>query len=194
MIFDSHTHRTDSGYALINVEPGFAPEPEYYYSIGIHPWHADRVTGADLTKLEAQAVLPQVKAIGETGLDRNTPGYQQQLALLTYHIGLSERLHKPLLLHVVRYYNEIIQLCKRLKPTQPWIIHGFRGNPQQTEQLLNHGFYLSLGERDNPQSAAIIPSHRLLVETDTSAIGIDSLAGNLPQYDNTLPLRLFRIN
>lgn len=194
MIFDSHTHCPDSGYALINVEPGFVPEPEYYYSIGIHPWHADSVTDADLTRLEAQAALPQVRAIGETGLDRNTPGYQQQMDLLMRHIDLSERLHKPLLLHIVRYYNEILQLHKRLKPTQPWIIHGFRGNPQQTEQLLNHGFYLSLGERYNPQSAAIIPSDRLMLETDTSAIGIDTFAGNFPQYDNTLPLRLFKIN
>ena len=194
MIFDAHTHNGDSPCSLINVEPGFTPHPGLNYSLGIHPWHAADTTPNKLETLHSQAALPQVKAIGETGLDKNSPAPELQLALLHKHIALSESLHKPLILHVVGTYNDIVAIRKKIRPAQPWIIHGYRGKPQLTAELLRHGFYLSLGQRYNPQSATLIPSDRLLLETDTSATDLDALAARLPQYDPTLPLRLFSIS
>jgi TatD DNase family protein len=57
----------------------------------------------------------------------------------------------------------------------PWIIHGFRGKPQLARQLINQGFYISLGELFNPQTATIIPTNRLLFETDESTLDIDTI-------------------
>lgn len=89
-----------------------------------------------------------------------------QTALLRIHYELSETLRKPLILHIVKSFPEIIALRKQWKPTQPWIIHGFRGKPQLARELLAHGFHLSYSEKYNPASLAITPASRLLCETD----------------------------
>lgn len=89
-----------------------------------------------------------------------------QTALLRIHYELSETLRKPLILHIVKSFPEIIALRKQWKPTQPWIIHGFRGKPQLARELLAHGFHLSYGKKYNPSSLAITHASRLLRETD----------------------------
>lgn len=89
-----------------------------------------------------------------------------QTALLRIHYELSETLRKPLILHIVKSFPEIIALRKQWKPTQPWIIHGFRGKPQLARELLAHGFHLSYGKKYNLASLAITPASRLLRETD----------------------------
>ena len=64
----------------------------------------------------------------------------------------------------------------------PWIIHGFRGKPQLAQQLLNKGFYISLGEKFNPETVSIIPVDRLLFETDESPLNINKIIDNITIY------------
>ena len=156
----------------------------FLYSVGIHPWNYRRVTPAALRLLRALAAEPQVRAIGECGLDPlvQVPRQQScaathpqltraeilrdQTRLLHFHFELSERLGKPLLLHIVRAFPEIIALRRQWRPSQPWIIHGFRGKPQLARELLAHGFHLSYGLKYNPESFALTPPGRSLRETD----------------------------
>lgn len=90
----------------------------------------------------------------------------RQTELLRIHFELSETLGKPMILHIVRAFSEIIALKKLWHPSRPWIIHGFRGKSQLARQLLDHGFYLSFGPRHNPASLSITPTSRLLHESD----------------------------
>lgn len=190
-IFDIHTHRRDALSALISAEPGFTPVEGRHYSVGIHPWHAADATPDMLERLDSDAAMPCVAAIGETGLDtRCGVPLQRQTPLFLHHIELSERLEKPLVLHAVGAFPQIIAIRRRTAPRQPWIVHGFRGKPQLAQELLRHGLYLSLGQRFNPSAAAVIPSDRLLVETDESLADIGLTASQLPQLDPTLPYRL----
>lgn len=172
----------------------------YTYSVGIHPWNCLRATRKDLLMLRALAAEPCVKAIGETGLDtlhkfpelaegNAAPDSKDvlndllkvQMELLKYHVTLSEELGKPLILHVVKQFGEIIRLKRELRPAQPWIIHGFRGKPELARELLRHGFYLSYGEKFNPASVAVTPQFRLLVETDESKLPLSVIAGRLDE-------------
>ena len=57
-------------------------------------------------------------------------------------------------------------LTGTLKPTQPWLIHGFRGGPEQMNQLYSHGILVSFGLKHNPESLRQVPSDRLFLETD----------------------------
>lgn len=194
-MFDFHTHNLMAKKALISVEPGFTPLEGALYSVGIHPWHSADVTREKLQRLEADARLDCVKAIGETGLDKLRGGAAEaQIELLKHHIELSETLGKPLVLHVVKAFPEIIVLKRRMQPVQPWIIHGFRGKRQLAEELLRHGFYLSLGENFNAEAARIIPSNRLLAETDESTANIAAIAGRHLQLDPALAVRLLKLN
>ncbi len=151
--------------------------PGRRYSMGIHPWHTDSLPPDWKQRLDRAARQPGVVAIGEAGLDRlRGADLDTQLRVLERHVALSEELQLPLILHVVKAFNEIIALRRRLRPQQRWIIHGFRGKPQLARQLLDHGFDISLGEHFNPDTAAIIPSDRLHFETDTSPLPIATIA------------------
>ena len=166
-ITDAHTHILAPS-ALVNRFP-FDPMPEgYFYSVGIHPWHAADATPEQWQWLQEAAQRPDVLAIGECGLDKlcATP-WPAQLSAFKRQIALSEQVGKPLVIHDVRAHQEIIALHRELRPSQPWIIHGFRGKPELARQFLGQGFYISIGEKYNPATLAVIPASRLLRETDT---------------------------
>lgn len=203
MIIDSHTHNPAPG-AVINIDPVAIPprslklEDGMLYSVGIHPWHAGCYTQRDVERLRRLASDPRVVAIGETGLDsvhvtyewvkrgnveeivQALPDIDKQMELLKLHIELSELTGKPLLLHVVKRYPEIMKLRLRLKPTQPWVIHGFRGKPGLAKDLLHWGFYLSYGEKFNPESVEATPPDRMLAETDESQVPFAEILDSLP--------------
>ena len=115
-------------------------------------------------------------AIGECGLDRACDSdFELQREVFIKQIELSEQYHKPMIIHAVRSYPDIISIRKEMKPNQPWIIHGFNGNEHSAEQLLRHdGIYLSLGdvlfknEKRAERLLDIIPSDRLFLETDVA--------------------------
>ena len=119
--------------------------------------------------LLTMARSPQVLAIGEAGIDHfcSAP-MQQQFALFSNQARLAERVGKPLIVHMVRSASEILFLKKQLRPTMPWIIHGFRGGEALARQLVDHGFYLSFGTHYRPEAISITPKNRLFIETDDS--------------------------
>lgn len=164
-IVDCHTHTPDKRDAVISVAPGTPHTAGCSYSVGIHPWDSADVTPEMLDLLDREAALPEVVAIGETGLDAlRGASMADQETLFMHHVALSERLCKPLVIHAVRSLHHILRLRKSSRAVQPWIIHGFRGNAETGRQLIAAGMYLSLGERHADLSG--LPADRLLHETD----------------------------
>lgn len=176
MIIDCHTHDHHRTDAIISVAPtDFHPEEGFTYSVGIHPWSTDQST--DFSILAQAAAHPTVIAIGETGIDRlRGADTETQKKIFERHILLSEQLHKPLIMHVVKAVDEVLAIHKTMKPRMPWIWHGFRGNAQMARQLTSKGIYLSLGERFNPKAAEAIDSDMLLLESDESMLSIREIA------------------
>ncbi|QSB02709.1 TatD family hydrolase [Methylomonas sp. EFPC1] len=155
-----------------------------FYSLGLHPWHLDKEDAETaLWKISAASLDPQLLAIGECGLDKAiaTP-LAMQIPAFIGQIKLANQLGKPLIIHCVRAFNELIQIKKSTPNIQtPWVIHGFNGNPALAEQLLRHGVYLSFGAALlNPRSHAgealrCTPTDRLFLETDTANVSIDAI-------------------
>lgn len=114
--------------------------------------------------------------IGECGLDKccDAP-FELQEKLFLYQIQQSEALHLPLILHCVKSIDEVLRIRRELRPKQAWIFHGFRGKPQQLNQLLRNGFYISFGPLHNVQSVENCPLDRLFLETDDSEYDIRRL-------------------
>lgn len=180
-MLDAHTH-TPAPDAIISVEPGdFSPIPGLIYSVGIHPWSPPPDAHSEAL-LRSAATHPQVVAIGECGIDllRGTLPLEEQEQLTMLHARLAEEVHKPLVLHCVRAYHIIDRLLKKFRPTQPWIIHGFRGNATVARQLLRHPqVWLSFGEYFNPDALAATPPTRRLAETDCSHLPIAAIAAKV---------------
>lgn len=164
---DVHTHRRGPGM-ITSIEPGEDTAGAERLSVGIHPWHAD--TG-DVAAVRGIALAePRVVAIGECGLDRfRGPSLEVQQQVFEQQIQLAEELGLPMIIHCVRAFNELIALRLKYRPSQPWIVHGFRGKPELARQLVGHGFYLSLGSLYNLAVPAAVPAAYLLHETDLQA-------------------------
>lgn len=120
--------------------------------------------------------------IGECGLDKccDAP-FELQKQLFLYQIQQSEALHLPLILHCVKSIEEVLQIRRELRPKQTWIFHGFRGKPQQLDQLLRHGFYISFGPIHNVKSVENCPLDRVFLETDDSEYDICRLYEEIAQ-------------
>lgn len=172
MIIDCHTHHSaPAPEAVISVSPEeFNPIEGQVYSVGIHPWNTEEAPAAEtLKRLEEIARHPQVVAIGECGIDLLKGGRMfRQLQVFSWQVKLSEAVGKPLVIHQVKSQDIILSVRKDLKPTQPWIIHGFRGKAPMAEVFLKAGCYLSFGEKFNVRAVGSIPSDRILCETDES--------------------------
>jgi TatD DNase family protein len=124
------------------------------------------------------AGLPDVVAIGETGLDKPAPvSMKLQEELFLFQIELAEKNRKPLIIHCVKAWPELIAIRKRFTSSGiPWIIHGFRGNGELARQLLRFGFALSLGLHFHPDALrAAWEARRLYAETDDANTGIETV-------------------
>ena len=181
--FDIHTHRLPdcAGQAIVSCEADdFHPLGGQFYSVGLHPWHltADFVAdGSQARRLAEVCRHPQVVAVGEAGLDKlkSPVSLEQQMETFRFQAVLAEEVDKPLVIHQVKAVDELLQMRRKIHPHQPWIIHGFRGNSHMAAQLLHHGFYLSFGEWYSEEALRVVPLHRLFLETDESALPVQSL-------------------
>lgn len=138
---------------------------------------SSRVENPEIVAEEQEKIArhPQVIAIGETGLDRLiSTSMETQINVFKQQIQLAEQVQKPLIIHAVRTFNELIRLKQQIKPSVAWIIHGFRGKKQIAEQLVKHGFYLSFGEKYQEEALRHTPLNRIFLETDesTQPIGV----------------------
>lgn len=177
-IIDIHTHLLPDvpGTALVCIGCGPIPSVQgHFFSAGLHPWD---VTGHDDDKFRSLEQLlsnSRVLAVGECGFDTmKGPEHHLQEQAFIRQAELSERFKKPMILHVVRDYDSVIRLRKQFKPSRPWLIHGFRGGPEQMNQLFKNGLLVSFGLKHNPDSLRQVPSDLLFLETDGKG-SIDSM-------------------
>lgn len=148
-------------------------------SVGIHPWYIYQVE-EQLAELKRLASLPNVVAIGETGLDKGADASLDcQKEIFRASASLAERTGLFLIIHCVKAWDELIALKKERKPCMPWVIHGFRGNATLAGQLIRQGFYLSFGERFNPEAVREAWPGRLFAETDDRETDIRTVYRNL---------------
>jgi len=181
MLIDIHTHNMLSSNDLavhnitvLEVKSFLAKKENRLFSIGFHPWIADSYTDELFEKIEFYATNKNCVLVGECGLDKYSKvPFNTQKVVFEKQITLSERLKKPLLIHCVGYYNELFALKKKLQPSQPWIIHGFRGKPQLAKQALKLDIFLSYGVHFNDESVLVTPLDKLCIETEESKQNIE---------------------
>lgn len=193
-MFNFHTHHytaTPNGIELVNQYPWeFDPAPPVY-SIGIHPWFIDAtVWPLHMEIVEQHLIKSGCLAIGECGLDKRIEvPFELQLQVFEAHLRLAEQYQKPVVLHLVGAFQELIALKKQHRLSVPLIVHGFSKNAQLAQELVNHGFYLSFGKYllRNPELKAAflaVPENRIFLETDTIEESITDVYAKAAEYRN----------
>lgn len=199
---DIHSHNLEFQDNVTSIKNIIANQPfnieqNHCYSIGLHPWYLNFDSKeSDLENLSKVCRLHEIKAIGEIGLDRLCEtNFELQIEMFERQLLLAEQINKPVIIHCVRAFSEIISIKKRLKPKVPMIIHGFNQNKQVLSELLRHQFYISIGSTvmDINSNAFYlldkIPKEQLFFETDDSKnhvskiYEIAALRLKVPEYE-----------
>ncbi len=160
-------------------------------SIGLHPWHLDHYTW-DWKMLCKYVQQPNVLAIGECGLDRVcATDWDLQVKVFTEQIALANKCGKPMIVHCVRAFDEVLHMLQIHPPVMPVIFHGYNKNKAVAEKLLERGFYLSFGaailNESFPASGVLksMPASRFFLETDDAETSIEDIYTRAAQIRNT---------
>lgn len=159
-----------------------AEHPWLDAAVGVHPHDAARVSDAEWATIAASATDARVVAIGETGLDydRVFSPIPEQLANLRRNLALSAATGKPAILHCRSANGQrdaqdalLAELRAFGSEPPPVVIHSFSGPLDYAAAMLELGAAISIsglafrrGEEATADVVRIVPSDRLLVETD----------------------------
>ena len=188
MLIDIHRHSSSKGNADQVLRNLFHSEVDQIEStnicsIGLHPWHLNPDTWReDIMVIKDYAGSDKVLAIGETGLDKaiETPLEDQRNAF-NIQLQIASDFNKPVIIHCVRAYDELLSFRKNSNNKLPWIIHWYNGSPQTGEDLIKKNCYLSFGHMLlNEKSKAYktflkVPLEKVFFETDDANINIDEV-------------------
>lgn len=144
-------------------------------TMGIHPHDAAKAPPEDWAALEALCARPEVRAVGEAGLDfyyDHSPR-EVQAERFAWQCDLATALGKPLVVHVRDAHGQCADILRAQQVSQG-MIHCFTGDTDAARAYLDLGFFLSIsGIVTYPKSqplqdaVAFAPLDRLMVETDT---------------------------
>ncbi len=159
-------------------------ETSLHFAVGLHPWFIKESTWeSEFSIMKQVSLLPNVKAIGECGLDKVcVTDFLFQQTVFKQQILLANQIQKPLLIHCVRAFEEVTTMLKKNKNKVPVVFHGFIKSKAQAQQLVGQGYYLSFGkgvqhERIKKVIAAM-PLDKIFFESDAIEMPIQMVYEN----------------
>ncbi|MFH0757858.1 MAG: TatD family hydrolase [Bacteroidota bacterium] len=181
-----HGHRQANNiqeWVMMNLMASEYPPDDIengYYSVGFHPYNVGKVDEEEtLKKVRLATENPNVFALGEIGLDKSIEApLDVQLRIFERQMDIAEFADLPVILHVVRAFNEILGFMKSHQPSVPMIIHGYNGSRKMAEDLIKAGFLISFGEAIAGEHSRIVesllsvPVEKLFLETDEGMLDI----------------------
>lgn len=166
-----HSHDPESQFLTMSLPDymGYEPKEGQKLIVGLHPWDTSDAPMFEYFSMLSEAISdPNVVAIGEIGVDpfHGAP-LERQIQLLRYLLFAAKEANMPVVFHIVRRFDILMQMKKEYKMSAAWAVHGFRSKPEVAQQLADAGIYMSVGSKFNPDSVKMIPRNLLLLETDT---------------------------
>jgi len=218
MLIDSHCHLSSSEfdldrkailkeaegkfYALIEstldletadkVFSLFDRQKLIYFSLGFHPYYADKFSSESLKVLSSYIDSnPKIKAVGETGLDyKSKIGLEIQEKMFLSLLDLAKQADLPLIIHNRGFEDKIIRFLKENKVKKA-VFHCFSYDKSFVEKISGKGFFASFSanitfkKADSLREAVKeMPLERILTETDSPFLAPQVVRGkrNSPLY------------
>ena len=174
---------------------------------GLHPMfmhqHQTHLPGGDIDRLDTWLQQHDAVAVGEIGLDfwDKAADRDGQTTLFEAQLILAARHRLPVLLHVRKAHDQVLQLLQRHRPPGG-IAHAFNGSLQQAQRYIELGVCLGFGgmltfERSSKLRAlaAALPLQSLVLETDAPDMTVAAHRGerNSPDYLPDVAAALARV-
>lgn len=181
LFINTHTHAQiyDANLELVNLSMDDAEKPNHY-SYGLHPWFINKDTfDEELKTLQVKIHEKRCLALGECGLDKlSSVDFQLQIDVFEKQIKIANQVKKPIIIHCVKAFNELIN-CLNLSDNQmPVIIHGFNNNENIARIMVEHGYYFSFGkallnyESNAAKALKNVGRKNFFLETDDADLSI----------------------
>jgi TatD DNase family protein len=158
-----------------------ATHPSVHAAVALHPNEAPRADArgeldAALAEIERLAALPQVLAVGETGLDyfrTGEDGIAAQQRSFRAHIEIAKRTGRALVIHDREAHADVLRLLDEEGAPDRTVFHCFSGDAEMAELCAAKGWFLSFAGNVTFKNAqplrdalAVAPPELVLVETD----------------------------
>jgi TatD DNase family protein len=176
-----HTHAEiyDAKIELVNLDVSAAIKPNYY-SYGIHPWNIKIENYPQhLEKLKLLATEKRCLAIGECGLDKlSKVDFDLQKEVFAEQIKIANQLQKPLIIHCVKAFNELINSLNLNNNKMSVIVHGFNNNENIAKLLVDNNCFFSFGkallsyDSNAAKALKIVGRKNFFLETDDADVSI----------------------
>ncbi len=150
-------------------------------TVALHPNEAPRLAArggldAALDEIDRLAGLPQVRGVGETGLDYyRTPaeGRSSQQESFRRHIAIAKRHGVALVIHDRDAHGDVLRVLQEEGSPDRVVFHCFSGDAELARVCSDRGYVMSFAGNVTFKNAqplrdavAIAPLDQLLVETD----------------------------
>jgi TatD DNase family protein len=151
-------------------------------ALGQHPWVADEPV--DFEELEALLKKSGAIAVGEIGLDFKVVSVsrERQIETLNRQLEIAVRLDLPVLLHCRGAFQELLSIVDAYRGKLRGVVHAFSRGPDLATMFTDRNIHVAFGgtitrkgAKRARRSAKIVPSNRLLLETDAPSIGLDGV-------------------
>ncbi|GHH08014.1 TatD family hydrolase [Streptomyces lanatus] len=171
----------DAVHATVALHPNEAPrivhgDPDGWSRQGAREPGGPPALDEALAEIDRLAALPQVKGVGETGLDyfRTGPeGKEAQEASFRAHIEIAKRHGKALVIHDREAHADVLRVLKEQGAPERTVFHCYSGDAEMAELCARAGYYMSFAGNVTFKNAqnlrdavAVAPLELLLVETD----------------------------
>ncbi len=156
-------------------------DPMFDVACAFYPNDVAKATREDWEKMERLVRLPEVKAVGEIGMDYfpydvTVPADMQKEAFIR-QIRWANELGKPVLIHM-RLATDDTKAILKEHLRVPGIMHCYSGGYKAMQDFLDMGMYISfsgnitfeLDDTDTQEAVRRVPLDRILVETDAPSL------------------------
>lgn len=146
-----------------------------YAGVAVHPNDSREATPEVLDEIEALAGRPEVRAVGETGLDyfRDWSPKRDQHASFRAHIEMAKRTGKALVIHDREAHDDVLRVLAEQVPPPIVVFHSFSGDAELAKQCADAGYFMSFSGPVTyknagylREAARVAPPELMLVETD----------------------------
>lgn len=145
-------------------------------AVAVHPNEVGGVSPADLAEIARLAALPDVRAVGETGLDhyRTEPGgWRAQEESFRAQIAIAKDTGCALVIHDRDAHDDVLRVLASEGAPERTVFHCFSGDAAMARVCAGAGYVLSFAGNTTfknagslREAAAVTPRDQLLVETD----------------------------
>jgi TatD DNase family protein len=150
--------------------------PYVYHAVGVAPSEVVNPGKDWIQTIEASVKLPNVVAIGETGLDyfKKYGDKTSQIELFITQLELAEKYNLPVIIHNREAGKDVLDILRDRIPSAGAVLHCYSENAAYAKEAEELNLYFSFAgnvtyrnARNLHETALNVPIDRILIETES---------------------------